>query len=120
MDFLQFLENSSKIKNDSKSDKTIIITNKDKENAKKKSNNSKNDVENEDEFTEPKHINYQNLKKGDHVKIVYLENSPFNYYKGYIAEIREYIKGAEHAFVCLPAQNTQNKLKISIKQFIKL
>jgi hypothetical protein len=66
-------------------------------------------------MSEPTHY-----KKGDFIRIVQLENSPLNNYKGYNGEIRQYVKNAEHAYIVLEAINNSASIKFPIKHFVKI
>ena len=56
-------------------------------------------------------------KKGDFVRIIYLENSPLNYYKGYNGEIKTYAFGCDHANIMLEAINSSMFIKFPINHF---
>ena len=66
-------------------------------------------------MTEPTHY-----KKGDFIRIIHLENSPLNNYKGYNGEIRQYVKNSEHAYIVLEAINNSASIKFPVKHFIKI
>ena len=53
-------------------------------------------------------------------RVIRLEGSSLNSFKGYLAEIKEYKKGNDHALVILHAQNVCNKIKIPVKQLAKI
>jgi hypothetical protein len=59
-------------------------------------------------------------KKGDFIKIIYLENSPLNNYKGYNGEIRQYVKNSDYAFIVLEAINNSASIKFPVEHFIKI
>lgn len=137
MDFLQFLENSKNLKESKKQNLELnsdTSDNVDKKFKKSKdssinnsnikssnnSNSNKNNSVSSKGTSEEKHVGYQNIRKGECVKIIYVANSEFNCYKGYIAEIREYTRGCDYAFICLPAKNKQDKFKIPIAHFQKM
>jgi hypothetical protein len=56
-------------------------------------------------------------KKGNFIRIIYLENSPLNHYKGYNGEIRMYTFGCDHANIMLEAINSNMFIKFPIKHF---
>ncbi len=60
------------------------------------------------------------LKNGDTVIICYLENSPYNTYKGYIGEVKEYRKHNDVATVSLIATSNQKHIRVPIEHFKKL
>jgi hypothetical protein len=62
---------------------------------------------------------YVEFKKGDFIKIVYVKDSKLNMYKGYFGEIRNYTRGASHAFVTLEAVNSKQEILFPITHFIK-
>ena len=57
-------------------------------------------------------------KKGDLVKIVYLEGSVLNYFKGYNGEIKMYTKNAEFAYLNLEALNNTTPIRFPLIHFI--
>lgn len=57
------------------------------------------------------------IKKGDMVKIKAMQNSPYNVYKGYLAEIKEYKQGSDYARVFLHAVCHHNNIKLHIDHF---
>ena len=61
---------------------------------------------------------YQNVKKGQMVKIVRKENSNLNMYKGYLAEIRDYKKGNDYVMLVLLAVVYPKLMKFPIDHFI--
>jgi len=79
----------------------------------KSSNKSSNMAESN--MTDPTHY-----KKGDFIRIIHLENSPLNNYKGYNGEIRQYVKNSEHAYIVLEAINNSASIKFPVKHFIKI
>jgi hypothetical protein len=110
MDFFAYLKNSGKEK--------IVKVKKEK-----KDESSINDKLSEKEDTnklQEKHVYNHNFKRGETVMIVRHENSIFNIYKGYYAEIKEYRQNSEHAYVILPALNYPKLMKIPIVHFQKL
>jgi hypothetical protein len=66
------------------------------------------------------HVLNSNFKRGEMIIIKRYENSKFNVYKGYIAEIKEYKKNSDHAYVILHALNYPSLIKIPIVHFEKL
>jgi ribosomal protein L21E len=62
---------------------------------------------------------YKNIRKGDLVVVVRKKNSPHNLYKGYVGEVREYIKNQNVALVMLHAPSSTKLLKLSIDHFVK-
>lgn len=67
-----------------------------------------------------KHLQNTNFKRGEVVIIQKYENSAFNTYKGYYAEIKKYNQNSDHAYVILPALNYPILIKIPINHFAKL
>ena len=63
---------------------------------------------------------YQNIRKGDYVKVIYKKDSILNVYKNYIGEIREYKKGNDTAVVFFHCINGNNRVKISLDHLIKI
>lgn len=66
------------------------------------------------------HTFYEDIKVGDYIKIVYLENSQYNDYKGYIGEVKEYKRGKDRALIMIHSTNIPKFIKISLKHFIKI
>lgn len=64
-------------------------------------------------------MNFTEFKKGDFIKIIYLQDSPLNYYKGYFGEIKSYIKNAKNAYILLDAINSNRELEFPITHLIK-
>jgi hypothetical protein len=63
------------------------------------------------------HTIYQNVKRGDSIKILRIDGGQFNHYKGYIGEIKEYRRGQTNAFVLLHAVNVPRLLSIPLEHF---
>ena len=108
MDFFQFLQKSSE----------PIITN---EKTNKLLSDEKKSIE-EDSIQEKVQETtvYKNIKKGDFVKIIYMENSILNTYKGYIGEIKEYRKDMDSAVIFLHCITSFTSLRFPIEHFIKI
>ena len=108
MDFFTYLQNSGKESLEKKQERE----------KKQKILDNTNDqkLENINE----KHIQNTNFKKGEVVMITKFENSMFNIYKGYYAEIKKYNQNSDHAYVILPALNYPTLMKIPIGHFTKL
>jgi hypothetical protein len=60
------------------------------------------------------------FRRGEMCRIIRMEGSYLNSFKGYLAEIKEYKKGNKFALVILHAQNVCNKIKMPVKQLAKL
>lgn len=60
----------------------------------------------------------RDLSVGKTVKIVYLPKSPYNIYKGYIGEIKDYKKQNNYAMVFLNATNEHKIIQLPLKHFI--
>jgi ribosomal protein L21E len=58
---------------------------------------------------------YENYKKGDMIRIIKYNNSPLNYYKGYIGEIKSYRKGQDWALVFLHSIQTANLIRVPLQ-----
>lgn len=122
MDFTQFLQNSYSKNNEIESEKV-------KKNKKIKQNNKEVSTENiktckdtNETSTDNNQYNlstYKNIRKGDFVKVIKLENSELNHYKGYIGEIRDYKKDQSHALIFLHARNTNNYILFPLKHLEK-
>lgn len=106
MDFVKLLKNS-------------IDTTKKKEESTSNTVRSKKNKENANDNTTNLEI-YNDIKLGDYVKIVYLEGSQYNDYKGYIGEVKEYKKGKDYAIIMIVSTNVPKFIKISLKHFIKM
>lgn len=113
MDFSQFLQNSYSKKNTSKasSEKNVTPKHKLKKNITPSNSNTKFDTDTDEDVKESKLNIYKNLRKGNMIKIIRVENSELNYYKGYIGEVRDYKKDQTHALIFLHARN--NNVSIS-------
>ena len=57
------------------------------------------------------------LQKGMMVRIVYLENSYYNYYKGYLGEIKSFSKNNEYAYIHLHACASLKIIHLPIAHF---
>jgi len=62
---------------------------------------------------------YQDVefKRGDLVKIIRLEGSPLNVYKGYNGEIKEYIYRSDSAYIVLEAMTYPRRIKFPLGHF---
>lgn len=123
MDFFSYLQNSG-IKKENRNNKEQKIDKINKSlnedsNSKNSINSSinKNKVDNDEN---EKHISNHNFKRGETVKIIRYENSIFNLYKGYYAEIKQYKENSSYAYVILPAMNYPSLIKIPIVHFMKI
>lgn len=58
------------------------------------------------------------LRKGLMVKVIYKKNSPLNYYKGYVGEVKQYKPNSEHALVILHAVNYPKLIRMPIDHFV--
>ena len=120
MDFFQFLQNSKPDKDlQNHTDHTNISHKKKKKTNTKKNiiiTNSKYDsIQKKVQFKDTKinneiHSIYKNIKSGNLVRIIGVENSPLNSYKGYIGEIRNYKYGNEYALVFLHTISSSNTI----------
>jgi hypothetical protein len=63
---------------------------------------------------------FKAIRNGDMVRIIHLPNSPYNVYKGYLAEIREYKNGSEYARLFLHAVSHHNNIKLPLDHFTLL
>ena len=63
---------------------------------------------------------YNDIRKGDFVKIIRLQNSVYNIYTGYIGEIKDYKRNQDTALVFLHAINNPTPIRMSINHFIRL
>jgi ATP-dependent exoDNAse (exonuclease V) alpha subunit len=63
---------------------------------------------------------YEHLKKGDRIKMVRKENSPFNCYKGYIGEIKALKKDTGYAMIILHAMNYPRLMRVPCDHFVEL
>jgi len=64
-----------------------------------------------------KHALYENIHRGTCIRVVYLNGSMMNVYKGYIGEVRDYRRGQDYALVTLSALNNRNLLKMPLEHF---
>lgn len=111
MDFSQFLKNSYSKKNTQKSNDVDVDKKPNQKNSKSKTKTDytaktslcklQSSVSNSNSNLDI----YKNLRKGNIVKVIRLENSELNYYKGYIGEVRDYKKDQNHALIFLHARN---------------
>jgi hypothetical protein len=69
------------------------------------------------ENSPPKHVLYENISKGTSIRVIGLEGSLLNVYKGYIGEVRDYRRGQDYALVTLMALNNGNLLKMPLEHF---
>ena len=111
MDFFSILQNNNQNEKEQKKSKN---TNKSKLNKQEKldiiKEQSKDFINNTNTYT--------NLKKGDTVKIIRMENSDLNIYKGYLGEIKDYKKGQDFALVYLLATFNLSVVKFPLEHFI--
>lgn len=63
---------------------------------------------------------YGDIRNGTMVKIVYKQGSIFNYYKGYIGEVKDYKRGHSHARVLLHAPSYPCIIRVPLDHFVKL
>ena len=63
-------------------------------------------------------ILHQNVKRGDFIRVIRMQNSDLNNYKGYFGEIRDYKKGQDYAMVTLHALNNFSSIKMPLEHFI--
>lgn len=68
-------------------------------------------VKNLPEYSQPE------FKRGDFVKIIRLEGSPLNVYKGYYGEIKEYIYRSDSAYIVLEAMAYPKRIKFPLGHF---
>lgn len=59
------------------------------------------------------------FKRGDFVKIIRLEDSPLNVYKGYFGEIKEYIQRSDSAYIVLEAMAYPRRIKFPLGHFVR-
>jgi hypothetical protein len=136
MDFTQFLQNSYSKNTETDSDKVkknkklkksnnTEFTNKNikicKNNSIQDTQNNKDtqDIQIQHNSNQYNLSTYKNIRKGDFVKIIKLENSELNHYKGYIGEIRDYKKDQSHALIFLHARNTNTYILFPLKHLEK-
>lgn len=135
MDFIEFLNFSNrKDNNKDKEDNDKQITNnimkKEDKRKYKKFSNTKDLVKDGSNYVkknkrgefedQEKMILYNNLKRGDYIKIIYKEGSIYNYYKGYIGEVKEYDKSSDFAIICLLTLSAFKLIKLPLTHFIKM
>lgn len=63
---------------------------------------------------------FENIRKGERVKIIGCKNSNLNVYKGYIGEVREYTKGQDYALIYLYPITYPTTVKFPVNHFVKL
>lgn len=126
MNFIDFLKNNSVVsfttspsKNSSNKLKQPDTTVSKKHNIKEKIN-LKKEQEKISEPSEHQIIQQQPLKKGDFVKIVKYKNSIYNYYKNYIAEIKEYNQYQNYVIVFLHPTHNFKLLQLHADHVIKI
>lgn len=115
MDFVQFLNNTNK--------KQEIFENKNdkiKRTEKKTTNTSlffesKMKIKNQEQM-----LMSNDIKFGDYIQIIYNKGSIYNYYKGYIAEVKEYKNGKDDAVICLLGLPHFKTIRIPITHFVKV
>lgn len=61
---------------------------------------------------------YQDIRRGDFVKIIGIPNSVLNMYKGYIGEIRDYRKNQDSALVFLHSIQTLRIVKFPLYHLV--
>ena len=114
MDFFQFLQNSKNETSDTKIPKTK--TQRKTIEINKMENKTGDEIgRNNEDITL-----YNNIQRGDFVKIVYLKGSLLNSYKGYIGEIRDYKKDQDSALVLLHAISSHCVVKFPLQHFYKI
>lgn len=59
------------------------------------------------------------FKKGENVRIIYLEDSGLNYYKGYNGVIKDSLISNNHCMVILDAVNSTSPIKFPKSHIIK-
>jgi hypothetical protein len=128
MDFFQFLQkstNDSDRKSKRKTKSTLNNTNLEPTNSRDKyePTNSRDNYEptNSRDIEQNRNIeqNHLYIKRGDIVKIVNVQNSLLNVYKGYIGEIKNYKKDQDFALVFLHAPTSVNIIKFPLLHLIK-
>jgi len=128
MDFTQFLQNSYSKNSETdqekvnKKNKKIKqpINNKDLTNKKNEISQEISSQNKQEQHHDQYNLStYKNIRKGDFVKVIKLENSELNHYKGYIGEIRDYKKDQTHALIFLHARNTNNYILFPLKHLEK-
>jgi len=58
------------------------------------------------------------LQKGTTIKVIKYRNSPYNIYKGYIGEIKDYKRDMDTALVFLHAISSFNLIRLPLEHFI--
>ena len=58
------------------------------------------------------------IKVGDYIRIIKYKTSPYNWYKGYIGEVRKYTSGSKYATIVLQASVNNIELTLPIEHFI--
>lgn len=129
MDFTKFLRNSystSENKNSNKNSKNNKHNNKNNtnidntDNSRNNSYNIEQDLKQSSDTIENSNLStYKNIRKGNFVKIIKLENSELNYYKGYIGEIRDYKKDQSHALIFLHSRHNNNYISFPLTHLQK-
>lgn len=139
MDFSQFLVNNPEIpnvkviKNESEKDQDNEKKNKPKPIKKEPKPKKEKVVDLKSVFKNSEQIEnkptkettkenvreYQEVefKRGDFVKIIRLEDSPLNVYKGYNGEIKEYIYRSNSAYIVLEAMGYPRRIKFPLGHF---
>lgn len=118
MDFSQFLKNSYSQKNTQKSNNIDKKQNQKNSKNKIKTDSTEKSLSKSQYYVSNSKLDiYKNLRKGNMVKIIRLENSEFNYYKGYIGEVRDYKKNQNHASIFLHARNNNIIISFPLTHF---
>jgi hypothetical protein len=117
MDFFEFLQKSSNSPNNSTENKQ---SDKNKQSNKNKVQKENKQQQENEQLCNQENTVYKNIKRGDFIKIIYLENSNLNSYKGYIGEIRDYRNDQESAVIFLHGISSNNAIKFPIQHFIKI
>ena len=117
MDFFQFLQKSSNspVENTTNKNPNKRLDNKQLDN-KQLDNKQLDNKQLDNQET----VVYKNIKRGDFVKIIYLKNSNLNIYKGYVGDVKEYIKDQDSAIIFLHAISSSNNIRFPIEHFIKI
>lgn len=89
------------------------------------SSKNKNVIINKDKHVEKIYeqemaIMYDNINKGDYIKIIHNNNSIYNCYKGYIGEIKSYNKNSKIAIICILGLPCIRNIQLSASHFIKV
>jgi len=111
MDFFQFLQASKEKQNDI-SENNLQKTGIDIDNI-----SNENCIENSDENCID---TYKNIRKGSMVKIIYVENSLLNTYKGYNGEIKNFKSGQDFALVFLHGIQHKCIIKFPLKHLMHI